>query len=91
MWSSPDSRSRKRHPSLNRRNGKITWHSGIQTGKEEFVIGVLVWGLFVCLLGAFLLPTSIIFYLGKNFLQKYIVVAIGMCLEDLQTQERSRP
>lgn len=55
------------------------------------MIGVLVWGLFVCLLGAFLLPTSIIFYLGKNFLQKYIVVAIGMCLEDLQTQERSRP
>lgn len=83
MWSSPDSRSRKRHPSLDRGNGEITWYRGIQTGKEVFVVGILVLGLFVCLLGAFLLPTSIIFYLGQNFLQKYVVVATGMCLEDL--------
>lgn len=95
MWSSPDSGSRKKNPSLEGRNGKITFHRGIYTGGEEFVDGVLGWVFLVCLfllgfsfLLFFLPPTpQSLFVLGRISYKKYIVVAMRMSLEDLPPQE----
>lgn len=88
MWSSTDSRSRKRNLSLDGRNGEIALHQGIYTGREEFVAGFLDWGLLVCLV-FFSTYLQSYFCLGQNFLQIYIVATVRMCLEDLQSQEHN--
>lgn len=38
----------------------------------------------------FSVPTTIMFCLGQNFLQKYIMAVMRMCLEDFQLREDNR-
>ena len=39
----------------------------------------------------FSVPTTIMFCLGQNFLKKYTVAVMRMCLEDLQLREHNEP
>lgn len=65
---SPDSRSRKRNPFFDGRNGKITLHSSIHIDREEFVVGVLVWGaLFLSLFFVFHFCFCLFCYLLQSY------------------------